>query len=99
MDQREYPRISLQAEALLSNDKGDFRGMLANLSLGGIYIRTDSAIAVGEAAEVSFRHDIANGNAAIKACGSVVRNDGEGIAFRLRRMDVDSFIQLRTLLA
>ena len=99
MGQREYPRVSLQAEVSIRHGDRDMRGMLANLSLSGAYVRMETPIPVGDSAEVCFRDMISHGEAAVKASGRVVRSDEEGTAFRLRQMDVDSFINLREIVA
>ncbi len=99
MDQREYPRVTLQSEASIRHGKKDFKGMLANLSLTGIYVRTQTQIPVGDVAEVTFHDTSSNGKPAVKISCNVVRADEEGIAFRLRQMDVDSFIHLHLIVS
>ncbi len=99
MDQREYPRVTLQSEASIRHGKRDFKGMLANLSLTGIYVRTQKQIPVGDVAEVTFYDTVSNGKTAVKVSASVVRTDDGGIAFKLRQMDVDSFIHLHLIVA
>ncbi len=98
MGEREYPRVSLQAEASIRHGDRSFLGMLANLSLNGVYIATETPLPVGDGVEVTFS-DAASGMATVKAGGHVVRTDKEGMAFRLRRMDVDSFINLHAIVA
>jgi hypothetical protein len=99
MDQRDYPRVCLHAEASIRNGEKNFQGMLANLSLTGVYIRTDNMIPVGDNAEVIFCDSVSTRKAAVKANGKVVRTDEKGMAFRLLQMDVDSFINLHLIVA
>ncbi len=99
MDQREYPRVTLQSEASIRHGKRDIKGILANLSLTGIYVRTQALIPVGEVVEVTFHDTSSNGKATVKTCCNVVRTDENGIAFKLRQMDVDSFINLHMIVA
>lgn len=98
MNKREYPRVAFDSSISLRSGNTNFLGMLSNLSLNGMYIRTDKRIEIGNAVDLTFS-DITNyGDAAIKINGNVVRNDDGGIALKLRKMDVDSFIKLRLLI-
>ncbi len=99
MSQREYPRVDFEAEASIINGVKSFKGRLENISLCGVYIRTESRIPVGASAEVTFADTFSSRKGAVKANGKVVRTDGEGIAFRLQQMDVDSFINLHLMVS
>ncbi len=99
MDQREYPRVTLQSEASIRHGKRDIKGILANLSLTGIYVRTQTQIPVGAVAEITFHDTASDGKATVKISCNVVRTDEEGIAFKLRQMDVDSFIHLHMIVS
>ncbi len=96
---RAYPRVSLRAEASIRYGTSNYAGMLANLSLNGVFITTETRIPVGDSAELAFRDAFPHGMAAVRASGTVVRNDDNGVAFILRQMDVDSFINLHLIMA
>lgn len=97
MGERAYPRISLHAEASIRCGERDYSGMLENLSLSGTYIRTDKRISVGDSADISFSDTESARNNRVRFNGSVVRADDNGIAFTLRRIDVDSFLRLHLI--
>jgi len=99
MGQRKYPRVSLHSEASIRCGDINFCGMLANLSLNGIYIRTDTRIPLGDSAEVNFPDKVSTRNPTLKVNGKVVRIDKDGIALKFRQMDIDSFINLHLIVA
>jgi Tfp pilus assembly protein PilZ len=96
--EREYPRVCLLSEASIRSGDKNFSGMLANLSLNGMYVRTDERFVLGDDVEVTFLDPTALVKAEVKVNGSVVRNDEHGLALKLQRMDVDSFINLRLII-
>jgi hypothetical protein len=98
MRQREYPRVDLLSEASIRSGDKNFLGMLANLSLNGMYVLTDKRFALGDDLEVTFCDPAALVKAAVKVNGSVVRKDEHGLALKLQQMDVDSFINLRLII-
>ena len=99
MGQRGNPRISLDAEVSIRCGDRSLLGLLANLSLSGVYIKTDTPIPLGDRAEVIFYDASSPRKSAVKVNGSVVRRDKRGIAFQFRQMDVDSFINMHLMLA
>lgn len=99
MEQRKYPRVDIETEALIRNGANDFRGTLRNISLCGIYVSTESRIPLGASAEVIFAATLPSRKGAVKVQGKVVRTDDEGIAFSVQNIDVDSFINLHLIVA
>lgn len=99
MGQRKFPRVSLHSQASIRCGEINICGMLANLSLSGIYIRTDTRLALGDFAEVNFSDKVSTRNPTLKVKGKVIRIDEHGIAFKLRQMDIDSFMNLHLIVA
>jgi hypothetical protein len=99
MGQRINQRIHLNTEAMIICGEKKLLGVLSDLSLSGIYIRMDTPITPGNSAEVIFFNKASSRNSAVKVRGRVVRSDNEGIGFRVKQTDVDSFINMHLMMA
>jgi hypothetical protein len=95
--QRRSPRIDLASGVTLVSPEGKTDGVLENVSLHGMLVRTDAFIPVGEVAEIYFLDIDAPGHRYVKASAVVVRSDKGWVALELRKMDLDSVILLREI--
>ena len=77
-DQRQYPRKTAFIIAEYTVLEGTFRDIVRNVGAGGLFIRTDRKIAVGQPVTVNFPlFDFDN---IIQSVGRVVRRDPDGFA-------------------
>ncbi len=98
MRDRKFTRIRLQSRALVVMADNSFQALTENMSLDGVYIRTDRSIPVGNRAEITFNLPSASRSSMITIKGVVVRNDVHGFAFRFNSLDQDSFSFLKTVI-
>jgi hypothetical protein len=73
-----------------------FCGVVENASLRGMFIRTEHDIPLNIPVEVSVRH-ASHARADFDAC--VVRKQHNGLGVMIRRMNINSFVYLRDLVA
>lgn len=97
-DQRRSQRVKLNGNIFIRSQKGVAYGMLENLSLHGIFARTDERMPVGENVRISFYNPDVHMPRDIKADAVVVRTDAVGIGLELCAMDLDSLILLRGII-
>ena len=75
---RQYPRRTAYIIAEYSVLEGNFRDIIKNIGAGGLFIRTDRKIAVGQPILTKF--PLFNFDKTIQASGRVVRRDPDGFA-------------------
>jgi Tfp pilus assembly protein PilZ len=77
-DNRQYSRRTAYIIAEYSVLEGDFRDKIKNIGAGGLFIRTDRKIAVGQPIITKF--PLFNFDKTIQVKGRVVRRDPDGFA-------------------
>jgi hypothetical protein len=97
--QRRFTRVDFTVNALVKGEDTAFRGEVTNLSLHGIFIRTDTSMPVGSPAEVTICLTEIRPEVLIHVNATVVRCEPDGIALKFARIDVDSFTHLRSIIA
>ena len=75
---RQYPRRTAYIIAEYSVLEGSFRDLIKNIGAGGLFIRTDRKIAVGQPILTKF--PLFNFDKTLQAPGRVVRIDPDGFA-------------------
>lgn len=73
-----------------------FFGDIQNISLQGLFIRTDQEIPLNAKVEVTVYHAP---NSSIYLQAYVVRREKAGIGMQINRMDVNAFVHLRDTVA
>lgn len=77
-DNREYPRVDCDFEALYSDNSRLAHGMAKNISAKGVFIDPAGPFPVGQDVIISMPHP--SGDEHIKIRGKIVRQDEEGMA-------------------
>ncbi|MBR9985995.1 MAG: PilZ domain-containing protein [Desulfosarcina sp.] len=77
-DNRQYSRRTAYIIAEYTVLEGIFRDKIKNIGAGGLFIRTDRKIAVGQ--PISIRFPLFNFDKTLHASGRVVRRDPDGFA-------------------
>src|SRR5512137_1868711 len=99
MEKRQFSRVDFTVKALVTADTTVFRGEVDNLSLHGIFIKTDQQLPLGSAAEITIGLAEVEPEIVIHVTGTVARHTPDGIAFEFGKIDVDSFTHLRSIIS
>jgi len=98
MPNRRFDRIQFESQAMVKTGGQSFEGSTENLSLNGLFIRTEKRLPVGNRAEIVFVLPSASRSSEISVKGSVVRYDDDGMAFQFGSLDQESFSLLKTVI-
>ncbi len=98
MRNRRFNRIRFETRAMVNIAGQSFEGLTENLSLNGLFIRTERHLPVGNRAEIIFSLPSASSSSMLTVNSTVVRNDIHGMAFQFGSLDHDSFSRLKTVI-
>ncbi len=98
MSGRKFDRIRFESRAMIVIGEETFEASTENLSLNGLFIRTEKKVPEGERAEININMPSASRSPYFMVDGIVVRNDDHGMAFQFRSLDHDSFAYLKTVI-
>ncbi|MBT0663381.1 PilZ domain-containing protein [Geobacter pelophilus] len=100
---RRFTRIPYQSEVLMNANGQWFRGLSENLSLYGIYIKSNERLKLDSIVELTIylpgSDDTTNDDNYIDVNSVVVRQDQEGIGCEFRQVDVDAFLNLKNVIS
>jgi PilZ domain-containing protein len=99
MEKRRFTRVDFVINALVKYDATAFRGEVENLSLHGIFIKTDQSMPVGTTADITICLAEMEPEILINLSARVVRVGDGGIGFKFDRIDLDSFTHLRSIIS
>src|SRR6266568_2540522 len=99
MEQRRFSRVDFVINALVKYDDTAFRGEVENLSLRGIFIKSDRVLEIGTPAEITIGLTSVEPEIVIQVDATVVRVEEGGIGFQFAKLDVDSFSHLRSIIS
>ncbi len=99
MEKRRFSRVDFTVKALVASGDAAFRGEVDNLSLHGIFIRTDQRLPLGATAEITIGLADVEPEIVIHVSATVARHTPEGIGFEFGKIDVDSFTHLRSIIS
>jgi hypothetical protein len=95
---RKFSRVEFKIVATVKHGQRQFVGAVNNLSLSGIFLVTDQRIPIGEIVAILIALDDQPENS-VEMTGKVARVTEGGIAFNFDKIDYDSFIHLKNLVA
>ena len=98
MPNRRFERIQYESQAMVKTGEQSFAASTENLSLNGLFIRTEKRLPVGNRAEIMFVLPCVSSSCAFSVNGAVVRYDTDGMAFQFGSLDEDSFSLLKTII-
>ncbi len=96
MEKRKFERVDLRTEAIVRHRDVTFRGEVQNLSLKGLFVRTDQKIPLNEKVDVAMLFHGSSSELSFNLEASVVRATGEGIGLNFRKIDIDSLVRAET---
>jgi Tfp pilus assembly protein PilZ len=95
---RKFSRVDFRIVATVKQGAKQFAGEVKNLSLQGMFLATDQTLQVGDTAVVSVALDDQPENEVLVDV-KVTRATEGGIAFSFDKIDSDSYIHLKNLVA
>ena len=95
---RKFRRMQLACRAMVMSGEREFDAQTENISLDGMYLRTEQPLPVGNKAEITLNLPSVSTSEAIRVDGEVVRKDEHGLAFQFRSLNHDTFALLRMVL-
>jgi PilZ domain len=98
MGYRKFSRIRFELEATVMVGGCAFSVLTENLSLTGIYFKTERRFPVGERAKITFNLPSASRGSVLTVHGIVVRNDVHGLALQFKALDHESFDHLKSFI-
>jgi len=99
MEKRRFSRVDFTVKALITAGTTVFRGEVDNLSLHGIFIKTDQRLPLGSAAEITIGLAEVEPEIVIHVTATVARHTPDGLGFEFGKIDVDSFTHLRSIIS
>jgi len=96
MNKRDFTRVELSEWASVKYEEQIFFGDVGNVSLQGLFIKTEHEIPLYAPVEVTVYHSPAT---SIHLSASVVRREEHGFGMQIRELDVNSFVHLRNVVA
>jgi hypothetical protein len=98
-NQRKFTRATFSLKAEIDHRGKVTEGEVVNLSLQGLLARTSATIKPGEPLRITLRVTGQTSTLAIHADATAVRTSAEGVAVRFEKVDLDSYVHLRHILA
>ncbi|HBE77426.1 MAG TPA: PilZ domain-containing protein [Firmicutes bacterium] len=99
MEKRELTRVAFHIEAIIKYQERTFTGKVENLSLKGMFIQTAENLKLKEPLAISIHLAGDSSDLEIKLNGNVVRVEQSGVGVQFDKIDLDSFIHLRNIVA
>jgi uncharacterized protein (TIGR02266 family) len=98
MPNRKYRRIQFVSKAMVRASNQSFDAYTENLSVNGLFIRTERRLPVGNRAEIKLEIPSASSDSSFAAHVRVIRSDDNGMALQFRSLDHDSFSRLQRVI-
>jgi PilZ domain len=98
-DKRRKPRVHYETDIRIKLDKFEIRtlGSSMDLSLNGIFVKTDEDIPVETECMVEISLSGTTENLQLTMQGTVVRKGSSGIGISFNSMDIDSYTHLKNV--
>jgi len=93
VNNRQFDRMDFNAKVLVSYADSTFAGTVENLSLKGLFIKTDQLVPLDEPVGILLSFAGSNGNLSLSLEGKVVRVSEEGIGVNFKKISIDSLEQ------
>jgi len=89
---RQFERVDCRTTALITYQGRAFRGEVENLSLKGLFVKTDQKIDLNETVQVTVYFNGDSGDLSFGIDGKVVRCDEQGIGLSFQKIDTKSLV-------
>ena len=98
MESRFFQRVILRHKIEALTNNGPFSGVLENISLGGVFIRTDKSLSLGDQMEINIPIHNGFGKSIFYAKVSAIRREQHGLAFKFIDLDPKNFWTLQSFI-
>jgi hypothetical protein len=93
MDNRQFRRMAFNATVLIKHEEMSFVGKVENLSLRGLFVKTDQKIPLNETVNITLSFIGNSANVSLSMEGKVVRVTDDGIGLNFKKISIESLEQ------
>lgn len=90
MDNRQFKRIAFNATVLITYGETSFTGKVENLSLRGLFVKTDQKVPLHETVNVTLSFSGNRADLSLGMEGKVVRVTDDGLGLNFKKVSIDS---------
>lgn len=99
MSTRKFSRVQFNVAATVKCGDRQFQGAVENLSMTGMYLVTAEQLVEGEPVEITIVLTGTEPEIAVNFNGIVTRLTDYGVGFTFEKMDLDSYMHLKNIIA
>jgi hypothetical protein len=99
MEKRHFSRVDYHIHAVITCDGETFQSEVENLSLKGMLVRSERVLPQGKPVAITITLSSVTPPVEIHLNGLVVRAQGGELGFAFDRIELDSFVHLRNIVA
>lgn len=99
MSTRKFSRVRFNVAATIRSCDRQFQGAVENLSMTGMFLVTNEKLAEGELVDITIVLTGTLPEIAVNFNGVVSRIAEEGIGFTFDKIDLDSYMHLKNIIA
>jgi hypothetical protein len=99
MSTRKFSRVHFNVGATIRIADRQFQGAVENLSMAGMFLVTNEKLAEGESADITIVLTGTLPEIAVNFNGIVTRKAEDGVGFTFEKMDFDSYMHLKNIIA
>ena len=99
MSTRKFSRVNFHVGATVSRGGRQFQGAVQNLSMTGMFLVTGESLVEGDTAEITIILTGTFPEIRVNFNGVVTRVVENGIGFTFEKMDLDSYMHLKNIIA
>jgi PilZ domain len=99
MSTRKFSRVQFNVGATVKIADRQFQGAVENLSMTGMFLVTNEQLSGGELADITIVLTGTLPEIAVSFTGVVSRITEDGVGFTFEKMDLDSYMHLKNIIA
>lgn len=99
MSTRKFSRVRFNVGATIRIADRQFQGAVENLSMAGMFLVTGEQLSEGETADVTIVLTGTLPEITVNFTGIVTRITADGAGFTFEKMDLDSYMHLKNIIA
>lgn len=97
--QRRFPRFRICAQAKIAHKNEVHTGEVDNLSLVGVFIKTNGGLRPGDVVDVAISYDGNPHPLLVSVRGEVVHVSDHGVGVKFDEIDLEAYSNLRNVIA
>ena len=99
MEKRHFARIPFQTKAIVRSKDATVIGIVENLSLDGIYLKTPEKLRLNRIVKIELLFTGTSSQLSILLDGKIMRHENTGMAIQFKDIDMDAFLHLKNLIS